>query len=236
MIYEEKNYDTDYVFNVTVMCMQYSKWGDNSTQGSKNDTSSGLSSMNNQNQNGSVHGDTPRMVILRTIEEFEELISAAVLPDDELAVYLVDHSYDWNGITGRYSLELFLEPFRILGYPDVPIDIIDEITERDGITERKYFSVVYYPDRGYSDVKYMINGIRYRFFLQMDGAVNDYSGMEKVGTYAIEDLEFDLYEYPDGYGLVGEVYYENLQIQIIVQYYEHIEDVSFEPFFWHKVE
>ena len=136
----------------------------------------------------------------------------------------------------RSELDRFLEPFRLLGYPDVPTDIIDEITEMDGITERKYFSVVYYPDRGYSDVKYMIDGIRYRFFMQMDGAVGDYSDMKKVGTYAIEELEFDLYEYPDGYGLVGEVYYENLRIRIIVQYYEHIEDVSFEPFFWHKVE
>ena len=169
--------------------------------------------------------EPPPMVQFEDQQELEALIAAAALPDDELEEYLAEQGYDWNRMGSRSELDRFLEPFRLLGYPDAPI-----------ADPAEDFGMTYYPSYGYSDFIYKIDGIRYRFLVQMDGEVIDRSGMEKVGTYAIEDQEFVLYVSTNGDALVGEVYYEHLRIRIIVQYYEHIEDVSFEPFFWHKVE
>ena len=200
---------------------------ENGTSHTKVDQVSGNLNNNNNNLSNGGSGTPGLSTSFHTIEELEAMISASKLTDSALADFLHTHAYDefGQGIYNRDTLELFLQPFRLLGFPYV------EATE--AVTS---FGGSFRPRELRWHFAYRTGGVRYRFQYTVYDEKYDFSGLTPVGNYQIGEVSFKLYEATSGDGLVSTVYFDIFALQITVTEYESVEDVTFEQFSWRKVQ
>ena len=172
------------------------------------------------------HMAPPVTITFDTEEELQELLDAAELSNAEFDAFMTRNA----NITSYKKIESqgeVAELSALIQAVGTPVLLNRDLVEN--------YSFTYKPEKLIYDVKYYINGTRYRFFYKPFEEVTDVSDMNTVASYDLNGTSLTMFQLEDdnvgNKRMFAEVYANGYYIQIIVNY-KDINAVDFTPFVW----
>lgn len=166
------------------------------------------------------------MIVFKSEEELQALLGAAALPDAEFNAFMTQ-----NADVSSYQV---IEDKSVAAELSMLIQTVGTpVLSKKSLLENYAFT--YRPTERVYDVKYYINGMRYRFVYAPFDTFSDVSDMVPIASYDLDGAPLTMYQLEDdnvgNKRMLGEVYANGYRIRVVVNYTD-IDAIDFTLFSW----